>query len=58
MAFNTVHKMADLILLVLPIKVHPFVWYDVRVESLRIQKRDVGLHPEVTHGSSVTENKL
>jgi hypothetical protein len=49
--------MADLILLVLPIKVHPFAWY-VRVESWRIQKSDVGIPPEATHGSSVIENKL
>ena len=49
--------MADLIPLVLPIKVHPFAWY-VRVKSRWSQKSDVGIPPEVTHGSSVIENKL
>jgi hypothetical protein len=49
--------MTDLILLVLPIKVHPLSWYGYeRVEPVR--ENDAGLPPDMTHGSSVTENTL
>jgi hypothetical protein len=50
-------NMTDLIFLILPIKVHPLSW-DERVEPWRVRENDAGIPPDVTHGSSVTENKL
>jgi hypothetical protein len=49
--------MTNLILLILPIKVHPLSWYE-RVEPWRVRENVTGVPPDVTHGSSVAENKL
>ena len=43
-------NITDLILLVLPIKVHPLSWH-LRVESWRVCEGNIGVPPEVTHGS-------
>ena len=51
--------MTNLILLVLPIKVHPLSWYGYeRIEPWQVRENDVGLPPDMTHGSSVIENTL